>query len=156
MSPNAQWDKIQGYIRSGIEEGATLVTGGPDRPDGLGTGYYVKPTVFADVKPDMTIAQEEIFGPVLAIIGYEDETDAIRIANNTPFGLAGYVSSSDHARAQKVARKLNAGMVHINMAVADPKAPFGGTKQSGNGREWGEAGIEEYLEVKSVMGWNAA
>ena len=104
----------------------------------------------------MTIAQEEIFGPVLAIIGCEDEADAIRIANDTPFGLAGYVSSGDHARAQRVARKLNAGMVHINMAVADPKAPFGGTKQSGNGREWGEAGIEEYLEVKSVMGWNAA
>lgn len=151
-----QWDKIQGYIRSGIEQGATLVTGGPDRPDGLATGYYVKPTVFADVKPDMTIAQEEIFGPVLAIIGYEDEADAIRIANDTPFGLAAYVSSGDHARAQRVARRLNAGMVHINMAVADPKAPFGGTKQSGNGREWGAAGIEEYLEVKSVMGWNAA
>ncbi len=151
-----QWEKIQGYIRSGIDEGATLVTGGPERPDALGTGFYVKPTVFADVTPQMTIAQEEIFGPVLAIIGYEDEADAIRIANDTPFGLAGYVSSGDHARAQKVARKLNAGMVHINMAVADPKAPFGGTKQSGNGREWGEAGIEEYLEVKSVMGWNAA
>ncbi|MFY0613118.1 MAG: aldehyde dehydrogenase family protein [Hyphomicrobiaceae bacterium] len=151
-----QWDKIQGYIRSGIEEGATLVTGGPDRPEGLAIGYYVKPTVFADVKPDMTISQEEIFGPVLAIIGYEDEADAIRIANDTPFGLAAYVSSGDHARAQRVARKLNAGMVHINMAVADSKAPFGGTKQSGNGREWGAAGIEEYLEVKSVMGWNAA
>ncbi|MFT7577987.1 MAG: aldehyde dehydrogenase (NAD+) [Alphaproteobacteria bacterium] len=151
-----QWDKIQGYIHSGIKEGATLVTGGPDRPDGLATGYYVKPTVFADVKPDMTISQEEIFGPVLAIIGYEDEADAIRIANDTPFGLAAYVSSADHARAQGVARKLNAGMVTINMAVADSKAPFGGTKQSGNGREWGAAGIEEYLEVKSVMGWNAA
>ncbi|MEM7428193.1 MAG: aldehyde dehydrogenase family protein [Pseudomonadota bacterium] len=151
-----QWEKIQGYIRSGIEEGATLVTGGPDRPGDLGTGFYVRPTVFADVTPDMTIAQEEIFGPVLAIIGYEDEADAIRIANDTPFGLAGYVSSGDHARAQRVARRLNAGMVHINMAVADPKAPFGGTKQSGNGREWGEAGIEEYLEIKSVMGWNAA
>lgn len=151
-----QWEKIQAHIRSGIDEGATLVTGGPERPDALGTGFYVKPTVFADVTPKMTIAQEEIFGPVLAIIGYEDEADAIRIANDTPFGLAGYVSSGDHVRAQNVARKLNAGMVHINMAVADPKAPFGGTKQSGNGREWGEAGIEEYLEVKSVMGWNAA
>ncbi len=151
-----QWDKIQGYIQSGITEGATLVTGGLDRPEGLATGYYVKPTIFADVKPDMTISQEEIFGPVLAIIGYEDEADAIRIANDTPFGLAAYVSSGDHVRAQRVARKLNAGMVHINMAVADSKAPFGGTKQSGNGREWGAAGIEEYLEVKSVMGWNAA
>jgi aldehyde dehydrogenase (NAD+) len=151
-----QWQKIQSYIQSGIKEGATLVCGGPDRPEGLGTGYYVQPTIFADVKPDMTIAQEEIFGPVLAIIGYEDEEDAIRIANDTPFGLAAYVSSGDHERARRVARRMNAGMVHINMAVADNKAPFGGTKQSGNGREWGEAGIEEYLEVKSVMGWNAA
>jgi aldehyde dehydrogenase (NAD+) len=151
-----QWKKIQGYIQNGITEGATLVCGGPDRPEGLATGYYVKPTIFADVKPDMTIAQEEIFGPVLAIIGYEDEEDAIRIANDTPFGLAAYVSSGDHERARRVARRMNAGMVHINMAVADNKAPFGGTKQSGNGREWGEAGIEEYLEVKSVMGWNAA
>ncbi len=151
-----QWTKIQDYIRVGIEQGATLVTGGPDRPDGLAQGYYVKPTVFADVTETMTIAQEEIFGPVLAIMGYEDEADAVRIANGTPFGLAAYVSSGDHARAQKVARQLNAGMVTINMAVADPKAPFGGTKQSGNGREWGAFGIEEYLEVKSVMGWNAA
>lgn len=151
-----QWDKIQGYIQSGIKDGATLVTGGPDRPEGLAVGYYVKPTIFADVKPGMTIEQEEIFGPVLAIVGYEDEADAVRIANDTPFGLAAYVSSGDHARARNVARKLNAGMVTINMAVADSKAPFGGTKQSGNGREWGAAGIEEYLEVKSVMGWNAA
>jgi aldehyde dehydrogenase (NAD+) len=151
-----QWQKIEDYIRIGIEQGATLVTGGPGKPDGLDKGYYVKPTVFANVTPEMTIAQEEIFGPVLAIIGYEDEADAIRIANGTPFGLAAYVSSADHARAQKVARQLNAGMVTINMAVADPKAPFGGTKQSGNGREWGAFGIEEYLEVKSVMGWNAA
>jgi aldehyde dehydrogenase (NAD+) len=151
-----QWSKIQDYIRIGIEQGATLVTGGPGRPDGLDKGFYVKPTVFADVKETMTIAQEEIFGPVLAIMAYEDEVDAIRIANGTPFGLAAYVSSGDHARAQQVARQLNAGMVTINMAVADPKAPFGGTKQSGNGREWGAFGIEEYLEVKSVMGWNAA
>lgn len=151
-----QWNKIQNHIRIGIEEGGTLVTGGPDRPEGFSQGYYVKPTVFADVTETMTIAQEEIFGPVLAIMAYEDEADAIRIANGTPFGLAAYVSSGDLARAQKVARQLNAGMVTINMAVADPKAPFGGTKQSGNGREWGAAGIEEYLEVKSVMGWNAA
>lgn len=151
-----QWSKIQGYISKGITEGARLVTGGEGRPEGLETGYYVKPTVFADVKNDMTIAQEEIFGPVLAIIGYEDEADAVRLANDSPFGLAAYVSSGDPERARKVARALNAGMVHINMAVADPFAPFGGTKQSGNGREWGEAGLEEYLEVKSVMGWNAA
>ncbi len=151
-----QWLKIQDYVQSGLDEGATLVTGGPGRPEGLETGYYVKPTVFSDVSPDMTIAREEIFGPVLAIMAYEDEADAIRIANDTPFGLAAYVSSGDHERARRVARRLNAGMVHINMAVADPKAPFGGTRQSGNGREWGTFGIEEYLEVKSVMGWNAA
>ena len=151
-----QWAKIQSYIAKGISEGATLVTGGEGRPEGLSKGYYVQPTVFADVKNDMTIAQEEIFGPVLAIIGYEDEAEAVKIANDSPFGLAAYVSSGDADRARKVARALNAGMVHINMAVADPFAPFGGTKQSGNGREWGEAGLEEYLEVKSVMGWNAA
>ena len=151
-----QWDKIQGYIKSGIEEGATLVTGGLGRPDGHNQGYYVKPTVFTDVTPEMTIAREEIFGPVLAVMGFADEDDAVRIANDTPFGLAAYVSSGDHERARRVARQLNAGMVHINMAPADPKAPFGGTKQSGNGREWGPFGIEEYLEVKSVMGWNAA
>ena len=151
-----QWAKIQSYIAKGMSEGATLVTGGEGRPEGLSKGYYVQPTVFADVKNDMTIAQEEIFGPVLAIIGYEDEAEAVKIANDSPFGLAAYVSSGDADRARKVARALNAGMVHINMAVADPFAPFGGTKQSGNGREWGEAGLEEYLEVKSVMGWNAA
>lgn len=151
-----QWDKIQHYINSGIEQGATLVIGGPDRPEAFPKGYYVKPTVFADVTPNMTIAREEIFGPVLAIMAYEDEADAIRIANDTPFGLAAYVSSADVDRARRVARRLNAGMVTINMAVADPKAPFGGTKQSGNGREWGVFGIEEYLEVKSIMGWNAA
>jgi len=151
-----QWKKIQGYIAKGISEGATLVTGGEGRPAGLDTGYYVQPTVFADVENDMTIAQEEIFGPVLAIIGYHDEAEAVQFANDSPFGLAAYVSSGDAARARRVARALNAGMVHINMAVADPFAPFGGTKQSGNGREWGEAGLEEYLEVKSVMGWNAA
>ncbi len=151
-----QWNKIQGYIAKGICEGATLVTGGEGRPDGLDTGFYVKPTVFADVKNDMTIAQEEIFGPVLAIIGYADEADAVAQANDSPFGLAAYVASGDAERARRVARALNAGMVHINMAAADPFAPFGGTKQSGNGREWGEAGIEEYLETKSVMGWNAA
>jgi len=151
-----QWEKIQGYIEKGAKEGATLVTGGPGRPDGMETGYYVKPTIFADVTTDMTIAREEIFGPVLAIMPYQDEADAIRIANDTPFGLAAYVSSANLSRAQSVARKLNAGMVHINMANADSKAPFGGTKQSGNGREWGVFGIEEYLEVKSIMGWKVA
>ncbi len=152
----AQWKKIQGYIEAGITEGATLVTGGPGRPDGLASGYFVKPTVFANVSNSMKIAQEEIFGPVLAIIPYKDEADAISIANDSPFGLAAYVSSGDRERAKRVARQIKAGMVHVNMAVADSKAPFGGMKQSGNGREWGKFGIEEYLEVKSVMGWNAA
>jgi aldehyde dehydrogenase (NAD+) len=150
-----QWTKIQGYIAKGIEEGATLVTGGPGRPDGLPTGYYVRPTIFADAANTMTIAQEEIFGPVLVIIPYADEADAIAIANDSPFGLAAYVSSGDRDRAKRVARHLRAGMVHVNLAPADSKAPFGGMKQSGNGREWGTFGIEEYLEVKSVMGWNA-
>jgi aldehyde dehydrogenase (NAD+) len=151
-----QWNKIQGYIKKGMDEGATLVTGGPNRPDGLAHGFYVKPTVFADVSNEMTVAREEIFGPVLVIIGYKDEADAVRIANDSPFGLAAYVSSADRERAKKVARQLKAGMVHVNMAPADSKAPFGGMKQSGNGREWGRFGIEEYLEVKSVMGFNAA
>jgi aldehyde dehydrogenase (NAD+) len=153
---SVQWNKIQGYIGKGLDEGATLVAGGPGRPDGLAKGFYVKPTVFADVKNEMTIAQEEIFGPVLAIIPYNDEADAIRIANDSPFGLAAYVASTDRERAKRVARQLQAGMVHINLAPADSKAPFGGMKQSGNGREWGKAGIEEYLEIKSVMGWAAA
>ena len=152
----AQWTKIQGLIKTGIEEGAQVATGGLGRPDGLSKGYYVRPTVFSGVKNSMTIAQEEIFGPVLTIIPYKDEADAIKIANDTPFGLAAYVSSGDRERAKRVARQLKAGMVHINNAPADSKAPFGGMKQSGNGREWGEFGIEEYLEVKSVMGWNAA
>jgi aldehyde dehydrogenase (NAD+) len=152
----AQWAKIQGLIAKGIEGGATLTAGGPGKPDGLSKGYYVKPTVFTDVSNDMTIAQEEIFGPVLAIIPYKDEADAIRIANDSPFGLAAYVNSGDRDHAIRVAREIRSGMVHINMAFADSKAPFGGVKQSGNGREWGKFGFDEYLEVKAVMGHNAA
>lgn len=152
----AQWNKIQALIGKGIDAGATVVTGGQGRPDGLSKGYYVKPTVFADVDNGMTIAQEEIFGPVLAIIPYKDEAEAIKIANDTPFGLAAYVSSGDKDHAIKVAREIRSGMVHINGAFADSKAPFGGVKQSGNGREWGKFGFDEYLEVKAVMGYNAA
>ena len=148
-----QWKGIQKHIHSGIDEGATLVAGGPDRPDGLDTGFYVRPTVFSDVTPDMTIACEEIFGPVLSIMGYEDEADAVQIANDTPFGLAAYVESADLDRCRAVARRLRVGMVHLNGAVADPGAPFGGYRQSGNGREWGIAGLEEFLETKSVMGY---
>jgi aldehyde dehydrogenase (NAD+) len=148
-----QWEKIQGLIKKGIDEGATLVAGGLGRPDGLNKGYYVRPTVFADVSNEMTIAREEIFGPVLSIIGYKNEDDAVRIANDTPYGLAGYVSSGDVERARRVARRMRAGNVNLNGAANERAAPFGGYKQSGNGREWGRFGVEEYLEVKAVAGW---
>ncbi|HNP63120.1 MAG TPA: aldehyde dehydrogenase family protein [Woeseiaceae bacterium] len=150
---DVQWAKIQQLIQKGIDEGATLVAGGTGRPEGLDTGYYVKPTVFANVSNDMTIAREEIFGPVLSIIPYEDEDDAIRIANDTPYGLSGYVSSGDFGRARKIAAQMRTGMVHINGAELEALAPFGGYKQSGNGREWGAHGINEFLEVKSVYGY---
>jgi len=150
----AQWKKIQGLIEKGVAEGATLVTGGAGRPAGLETGYYVKPTVFSNVRNEMTIAREEIFGPVIVIIGYQDDEDAIRIANDTVYGLSGYVSSGDPERAKAVARRLRTGNVHLNGAPVDPNAPFGGYKQSGNGREWGRYGFEEFLEVKAIMGHN--
>ena len=150
-----QWEKIQSLIKKGIDEGATLVTGGLGRPDGLNKGYYVRPTVFADVSNDMTIAREEIFGPVLSIIGYQSEDDAVRMANDTPYGLAGYVSSGDVERARRVARRIRAGNVNINGSANERAAPFGGYKQSGNGREWGRFGFEEFMEVKAVAGWGA-
>jgi aldehyde dehydrogenase (NAD+) len=149
-----QWNKIQGLIQKGIDEGATLVAGGTGRPDGLAKGYYVKPTVFANVSNDMTIAREEIFGPVLSIIPYENEDEAIRIANDTPYGLSGYVSSGNLDRARRVAARMRTGMVHINGADLEALAPFGGYKQSGNGREWGAHGMDEFLEVKSVYGYD--
>ena len=148
-----QWTKIQGLIQAGIDEGATLVTGGTGRPEGLDKGYFVKPTVFADVTNDMTIAREEIFGPVLSILPYDDEDEAVRIANDTPYGLSGYVSCADLDRARNIASRLRTGMVHINGAWLDAAAPFGGYKQSGNGREWGHHGIDEFLELKSVYGY---
>jgi aldehyde dehydrogenase (NAD+) len=148
-----QWNKVQTLIQAGLDDGATLVTGGTGRPEGLSIGYYVKPTVFSGVSNDMTIAREEIFGPVLSIIPYDDDEEAIRIANETPYGLSGYVSSSDIERARRVASRLRTGMVHINGAPLDSMAPFGGFKQSGNGREWGPHGIDEFLEVKSVYGF---
>jgi len=150
---DVQWQKIQGLIQAGIDEGATLVVGGTGRPEGLDKGYYVKPTVFADVTNDMTIAREEIFGPVLSIIPYDDEDEAIRIANDTPYGLSGYVSCADLDRARRIASHMRTGMVHINGAWADSATPFGGYKQSGNGREWGHHGLEEFLEVKSIYGY---
>ena len=149
----AQWEKIQGLIKSGIDEGATLAAGGPGRPAGINKGFYVRPTVFANVTNDMTIAREEIFGPVLSIIGYEDEDDVVRIANDTPYGLAGYISSGDVERARRIARRIRAGTVNVNGASLDMAAPFGGYKQSGNGREWGRFGLDEFLEVKAVTGW---
>ena len=148
----AQFDKIQGLIAQGVAEGAELVSGGPGRPAGLERGYYVRPTVFSNVRNDMTIAREEIFGPVLCILPYESEEDAIRIANDTPYGLSGAVASSDPEHAMRVAARLRTGNVHLNGAGVDLAAPFGGYKQSGNGREWGPFGFEEFLEVKAVMG----
>jgi aldehyde dehydrogenase (NAD+) len=146
-----QFNKIQSLIAKGIEEGAELVAGGPGRPAGLDKGYYIQPTIFANVTNDMTIAREEIFGPVLSIIAYEDDNDAINIANDTDYGLSGYVSGeADHAQA--IARQLRTGNVHINGAGPDFSAPFGGYKQSGNGREWGIEGFEEFLETKAMMG----
>ncbi|MEO1137439.1 MAG: aldehyde dehydrogenase family protein, partial [Pseudomonadota bacterium] len=151
-----QWNKIQGLIEKGIEEGATVITGGPGKPEGLETGYYVKPTIFAGMTNDMTIAREEIFGPVMGIIGYDTEDEAIRIANDTEYGLAGYVSSSDIDHARDVASKIRAGYVTINNANMDFAAPFGGYKRSGNGREFGEHAFDEFLEVKSMLGSNPA
>lgn len=149
----AQWNKIQELIQAGIDEGATLVAGGTGRPDGLDAGYFVRPTVFSDVDNRMTIAQQEVFGPVLAIIAYDNDDDAVAIANDTPYGLSGYVSSSNIEHARAIAARLRTGMVHINGASLDSQAPFGGYKQSGNGREWGPHGIDEFLEVKSIYGY---
>jgi acyl-CoA reductase-like NAD-dependent aldehyde dehydrogenase len=146
----AQRDRVRGYIQKGIDEGATLVTGGPDAPDGLDRGYFVRPTIFADVTPDMTIAREEIFGPVLCIIPYDSEEEAVAIANDTDYGLAGAVQSGDTDRALAVARQLRTGQVDINGGRSTLHAPFGGYKQSGNGREMGKFGFEEFLEVKAL------
>jgi aldehyde dehydrogenase (NAD+) len=152
----AQFDKVQALIKEGIGEGATLAAGGGGRPDGLSKGYFAKPTVFTDVRNDMKIAREEIFGPVLCILGYDDDDDAIRIANDTAYGLSGFVTSGNIERARRVAKKIRAGNVHINGARVDFGASFGGYKQSGNGREWGEAGLEEFLELKAIFGYEAS
>jgi aldehyde dehydrogenase (NAD+) len=153
LASGAQFEKVQRLIQIGIEEGATLVSGGPGRPDGFTKGYFVKPTVFADVRNEMTIAREEIFGPVLAIIPYENEDDAVRIANDTPYGLSGFVTSGSLERAGRVAKRIRSGNVHVNGARVDFAGCFGGFKQSGNGREWGEVGLEEFLELKAILGY---
>jgi len=149
-----QFNRIQGLISKGIAEGAKIEVGGPGLPDGLDKGYFVKPTVFSHVTNDMTIAREEIFGPVMVMIGYEDDDDAIRIANDTSYGLSGYISG-DSVRARAMARRIRSGNVHLNDAPGDLNAPFGGYKQSGNGREWGELGMEEFLETKAILGYNS-
>jgi aldehyde dehydrogenase (NAD+) len=148
-----QWDKIQTLIAKGIEEGATVVAGGLGRPEGLDKGWYVRPTVLGHVTNAMTVAREEIFGPVLVIIGYDTVDEAVQIANDTPYGLAAYVSGTDLEQVRRVASRLRAGQVNINGAAPDLGAPFGGFKQSGNGREWGDHAFAEFLEVKAVLGW---
>jgi aldehyde dehydrogenase (NAD+) len=149
----AQWDKIQTLIHKGIEEGATLVAGGPGRPEGLAKGYYVRPTVLGHVNNQMTVAREEIFGPVLVILGYDTVDEAVAIANDTPYGLAAYVSGTDTEATRAVAARLRAGQVNINSAAPDLMAPFGGFKQSGNGREWGDHAFAEFLETKAMLGY---
>jgi aldehyde dehydrogenase (NAD+) len=149
-----QWDQIQGYIRKGIDEGARLVAGGPDLPEGFNRGFYVKPTVFADVVPGMTIEREEIFGPVLSMIPFDTEAEAVRIANDTPYGLTNYVQSQDGARRNRLARQLRSGMVQMNGKSRSAGSPFGGVKASGRAREGGHWGIEEFLEVKAISGWD--
>ena len=151
-----QWDQIQGFIQKGIDEGARLVAGGLGLPEGMNKGYYVRPTVFADVKPGMTIEREEIFGPVLSIMAFEDEADAVRIANDTPYGLTNYVQTQDGAKRNRMALALKSGMVEMNGQSRGAGSPFGGVKSSGRAREGGHWGLEEFLEVKAISGWAAA
>jgi aldehyde dehydrogenase (NAD+) len=151
-----QWEQIQGYIQKGIDEGARLVAGGPGLPEGFNRGFFVKPTIFADVKPGMTIEREEIFGPVLSIIPFETEEEAVRIANDTPYGLTNYVQTTNGARANRLARTLRSGMVEMNGRPRGAGAPFGGVKASGRAREGGHWGLEEFLEVKAISGWDVS
>jgi aldehyde dehydrogenase (NAD+) len=153
LASAAQFEKVQRLIKKGIEEGAELVAGGIGRPEGIHKGYFVKPTVFARVRCEMTIAREEIFGPVLSIISYEDEDDAVHIANDSPYGLSGYVTSGNIERARRVAKRIRSGNVHVNGASSDFSGCFGGYKQSGNGREWSEFGLHEFLELKAIFGY---
>ena len=152
MVSESQYKRIQGLIETGLREGATVAAGGPGKPEGLDTGYFVRPTVFRDVDNGMTIAREEIFGPVLCILPYSSVDQAIAIANDSVYGLSGYVWGASKEEAMQVARRMRTGMVHLNGAPTDVFAPFGGYKQSGNGREWGIHGLEDFMEVKAVMG----
>jgi aldehyde dehydrogenase (NAD+) len=152
MVSQKQWDRVQRYIRTGIDDGACLIAGGEGRPQGIDKGWFVRPTVFSHVKNDMTIAREEIFGPVLSIIAYRDTEDAIAIANDTPYGLQAYICSSDAGRARAVASRIEAGRVLVNTLAHEPAAPFGGFKQSGIGREYGTFGLEAFLEPKALLG----
>jgi aldehyde dehydrogenase (NAD+) len=151
-----QFDRVEGYIAKGIAEGAKVVIGGSGRPDGLSKGYFVKPTIFSNVHNDMTIAREEIFGPVLCILPYDNEEQAVQIANDTPYGLAAYVWSKDNLHARRIGARIRAGQVTLNGAQGGMNTPFGGFKMSGNGREWGEHGLRDFLEVKAVIGVDAA
>src|SRR5580698_6851400 len=151
-----QFDRVEGFIAKGIAEGATVVTGGSGRPEGLAKGYFVKPTIFSNVRNDMTIAREEIFGPVLCILPYDSEEQAVQIANDTPYGLAAYVWSKDNLHARRIGAQIRAGQVTLNGAAGSMNTPFGGFKMSGNGREWGEFGLRDFLEVKAVIGVDAA
>ena len=151
-----QFERVEGYIAKGIAEGAKVVIGGSGRPDGLTKGYFVKPTIFSNVRNDMTIAREEIFGPVLCILPYDNEEQAVQIANDTPYGLAAYVWSKDNLHARRIGGRIRAGQVTLNGASGSMNTPFGGFKMSGNGREWGEFGLRDYLEVKAVIGVDAA
>ncbi len=151
-----QFNKVQRLIQAGIDEGAELVCGGPGRPENLNRGYFVRPTVFANVRNDMTIAREEIFGPVLSILPYKDEAEAIRLANDTVYGLAAYVQSADIDHARRVAAEMRAGNVFVNYPAGDTAAPFGGYKQSGNGREYGKWALDDFTEIKAVIGYQAA
>ncbi|HVG49233.1 MAG TPA: aldehyde dehydrogenase family protein, partial [Rubellimicrobium sp.] len=148
-----QWEHVQGLIQKGIEEGARLVAGGPGRPEHLNRGFFVRPTVFADVEPGMAIERIEVFGPVLSMLPFDTEEEALRIANDTDYGLTNYVQTADEGRRHRLARQLRAGMVEMNGKSRGRGAPFGGTKASGRAREGGVWGIEEFLEVKSISGW---
>ncbi len=154
VSSGVQYNKIQALIEAGMKEGATVVAGGPGRPEGMNKGWYVRPTVFADATNDMTIAREEIFGPVLTMIPYDTVDEAVEMANDTEYGLSGYVQGPED-QAKEVARSIRAGNIHLNGAGGDFSAPFGGYKKSGIGREWGEFGLEEFLEIKAVLGYGA-